>query len=133
MAMDHETNHSDVSESDNGQDSSTGGNGAINLSAVRPASAPTTESPTNSRSPTKTSSSLSGIARVNGDNIDSSDQQVSVSYISYIKRNEHLVLQISFVDLGLTFCIYNYIFIIGYIFQKSADFTVGYIYLIEMI
>ena len=96
MAMDHETNHSDVSESDNGQDSSTGGNGAINLSAVRPASAPTTESPTNSRSPTKTSSSLSGIARVNGDNIDSSDQQVSVSYISYIKRNEHLVLQISF-------------------------------------
>ena len=79
MAMDHETNHSDVSESDNGQDSSTGGNGAINLSAVRPASAPTTESPTNSRSPAKTSSSLSGIARVNGDNIDS-DQQVSTNF-----------------------------------------------------
>ena len=132
MAMDHETNHSDVSESDNGQDSSTGGNGAINLSAVRPASAPTTESPTNSRSPTKTSSSLSGIARVNGDNIDSSDQQVSVSYISYIKRNVSFCKSL-FVDLGLTFCIYNYIFIIGYIFQKSADFTVGYIYLIEMI
>ena len=82
MAMDHETNHSDVSESDNGQDSTTGGAGAINLSAVRPASAPTTESPTNSRSPTKTSSSLSMMAnsaRINGDNVDSSDQQVSDS------------------------------------------------------
>lgn len=84
MAMDHETNHSDVSESDNGQDSSTGGGGAINLSAVRPASAPTTDSPTTSRCPTKTSSSLSGMAnsaRINGDNVDSSDQQVSAHTI----------------------------------------------------
>ena len=82
MAMDHETNHSDVSESDNGQDSTTGGAGAINL--TRPASAPTTESPTNSRIPTKTSSSISimaNSARINGDNVDSSDQQVSTHYL----------------------------------------------------
>merc|ERR1719361_2287091 len=48
IAMDHDTNHSDVSESDNGPDCSTGGTGAINLSAVRPASAPTSENAPNS-------------------------------------------------------------------------------------
>ena len=80
MAMDHETTHSDVSESENGQDSSTGGGVAINLTAVRPASAPTTDIQNNSRVLTKTTSSLSGMAasaRINGDNMDSSDQQVS--------------------------------------------------------
>ena len=78
--MDHDTNHSDVSESDNGQDCSTGGTGAINLSAVRPASAPTSENAPNSRNTTKTSSSLTcttSSSRVNGDNTDSSDRQVS--------------------------------------------------------
>ena len=83
MAMDHETTHSDASETDNGQDTSTVGSGAINLSGVRPASVPTTENTTNSRSLAKTSSSLSGTinsARINGDNIDSSDRQVSVYF-----------------------------------------------------
>ena len=78
--MDHDTNHSDVSESDNGQDCSTGGTGAINLSAVRPASAPTSENAPNSRNTSKTSSSLTcttSSSRVNGDNTDSSDRQVS--------------------------------------------------------
>ena len=80
--MDHDTNHSDVSESDNGQDCSTGGTGAINLSAVRPASAPTSENAPNSRNTSKTSSSLTcttSSSRVNGDNTDSSDRQVSTT------------------------------------------------------
>ena len=82
IAMDHDTNHSDVSESDNGQDCSTGGTGAINLSAVRPASAPTSENAPNSRNTSKTSSSLTcttSSSRVNGDNTDSSDRQVSTT------------------------------------------------------
>ena len=78
--MDHDTNHSDVSESDNGQDCSTGGTGAINLSAVRPASAPTSENAPSSRNTSKTSSTLTcttSSSRLNGDNTDSSDRQVS--------------------------------------------------------
>ena len=86
--MDHDTNHSDVSESDNGQDCSTGGTGAINLSAVRPASAPTSENAPNSRNTSKTSSSsltcTTSSSRVNGDNTDSSDRQVSTTLCQHI-------------------------------------------------
>ena len=92
--MDHDTNHSDVSESDNGQDCSTGGTGAINLSAVRPASAPTSENAPNPRSNTKTSSSLTcttASSRVNGDNTDSSDRQVSTSLSQKILINGGLI------------------------------------------
>ena len=111
--MDHDTNHSDVSESDNGQDCSTGGTGAINLSAVRPASAPTSENAPNSRSNTKTSSSLTcttASSRVNGDNTDSSDRQVSTSICQNILIDGGLCIIIQKLSRYFDYLFLSYIY-----------------------